>query len=86
MVASSRWVYAEGAWPRVSNGSTAQAREELDALGNPLVRILTDGTRLQYTHVVDAHGNWVSRKIIRVDPQGGQSPAVSQSRHIEYWD
>ena len=85
MVASSRWVY-EGAWPRVSNGSTAQAREELDALGNPLVRILTDGTRLQYTHVVDAHGNWVSRKIIRVDPQGGQSPAVSQSRHIEYWD
>jgi YD repeat-containing protein len=68
-----------------SKTETSVAREEHDALGNPIRRITADGTELTVGYRFDARGNWLSRETTRVDSNGIRHVISLERREIQYW-
>jgi YD repeat-containing protein len=94
LVTSTRWTYDSIRWPirlrvhagaHASNTETIAAREEHDAVGNPIRRMAVDGTELTFGYRFDARGNWLSRETTRVDASGTRNVISHERREIQYW-
>ncbi len=85
VVSSEAWTYDGRAWPSTASAEPA-TREERDALGNPTLRVLADGTEVRFSYRMDARGNWITREVVRRNALGTLGTPSRELRTIAYWD
>ncbi len=83
-LSAQAWSYPAHAWPATI--ATTADGDTLDALGNPLRRILADGSVLSFSYRFDARGNWLRREVVKQDRDGRPMETSFETRTVQYWD